>query len=289
MAGKLTKTLLLVAALSLVLVAPASAQAEDLRPCRGIGQVTGIGVSDFSIGTRQGGTYTLTVDEETSFEDRQGNHPSLAEMQVGGWVAGTCERDAEGQLHARRVILLEGEPPRPAMRAAGEITAVDAEASTFSLRSRQGTDLTFCVTERTRFRSLGGAIGGLVDLQVAMRAFVLAVEGNDGCLEAIMVAARAADARPGRPVVNVRAVGRISDVGGGSFALVTRRGESVAFTVDGSTVFRSLDGSVSGLGDLRSGMIAVVGAREQGDGSLLAVWVGVSRAPAESGSGSGPS
>ena len=374
MVGRLSKVLLGIVVLTLVRVAPASAQSEDPRECRGIGQVTAIGSADFSVETRRGGSYTVVVDDQTTFEDRQGNPGSFAELQVGGWVAGSCEREEDGLLHARRVVLLEGEPQRPDVRAAGEITDVNTGAGTFSLHSRQGQDLTFAVngdtlfrsrdgsvtgladlepgmaavvaavrqedgslmalgvgggipedrpdrtrsigeiagvdaaagtftlhslegaglsffvSDRTRFRSRGDDIGGLEDLQVGMRAFVLALpgvqaEGDDGRLEAIAVAAGNPQDRPGNLGVDIRAVGRVTDVGANSFTLATRSGESLTFSVDGSTIFRSRDGRVSGLGDLRSGMVAIVGAKDLGNGGLLAVRIGVGRAPAGEGSG----
>jgi len=369
MVGKLSKVLLGIVALTLALVAPASAQSEDPRECRGIGQATAIGSADFSVETRRGGSYTVVVDDQTTFEDRQGNPGSFADLQVGGWVSGSCERDADGQLHARRVVLLEGEPQRPDVRAAGEITDVNTGAGTFSLHSRQGQDLTFAVngdtlfrsrdgsvtgladlepgmvavvaavqqedgsllalgvgggipedrpdrtrsigeitgvdaaagtftlhslegaglsffvSDRTRFRSRGDDIGGLEDLQVGMRAFVLAIQGDDGRLEAIAVAAGNPQDRPGNPGVDIRTVGRVTDVGASSFTLATRSGESLTISVDGSTIFRSRDGRVSGLGDLRSGMVAIVGAKDLGNGGLLAVRIGVGRTPAGEGSG----
>jgi hypothetical protein len=369
MVGKLSKVLLGIVVLTLALVAPASAQSEDPRECRGIGQVTTTGSADFSVETRRDGSYTVVVDDQTTYEDRQGNPGSFADLQVGGWVAGSCERDADGQLHARRVVLLEGEPQRPDVRAAGEITDVNTGAGTFSLHSRQGQDLTFAVngdtlfrsrdgsvtgladlepgmvavvaavrqedgslmalgvgggipedrpdrtrsigeitgvdaaagtftlhslegaglsffvSDRTRVRSRGDDIGGLEDLQVGMRAFVLAIQGEDGRLEAIAVAAGNPQDRPGNPGVDIRTVGRVTDVGASSFTLATRSGESLTISVDGSTIFRSRDGRVSGLGDLRSGMVAIVGAKDLGNGGLLAVRIGVGRAPAGEGSG----
>ncbi len=369
MVGKLSKVLLGVVVLTLVLVAPASAQSEDPRECRGLGQVTATGSAGFSIETRRGGSYTVVVDDQTTFEDRQGNPGSFVDLRVGGWVAGSCEREADGQLHARRVVLFEGEPQRPDLRAAGEITDVNTGAGTFSLHSLQGQDLTFAVngdtffrsrdgsvtgladlepgmvavvaavrqeggplmalavgggipqdrpdrtrfvgeitgvdvaagtftlhsfqgagpsffvSDRTRFRSRGDDIGGLEDLQVGMRAFVLAIQGDDGGLEAITVAAGNPQDRPGNPGVDIRSVGRVTDVAASSFTLATRSGENLTFSVDGSTSFRSRGGRVSGLGDLRSGMVAIVAGKDLGSGGLLAVGIVVGRAPTGEGSG----
>lgn len=272
MIQRIGKALLAVVVLSLALVAPAAAQGEAPQQCRGVGRVTAIGSSDFSVETRNGGSYTVIVDGQSTFEDRQGNPGSFGDLQVGGWVAGTCERDAEGALHARRVVLLDGEPPRLDVRAAGEITAIDVGGGTFSLRSRQGEDLAFTVTGDTLFRSRDGSITGLGDLEQGMLAVVLATRQEDGSLVAVVVGA-------GRRDEGIRVWGRIAETGDGSFSLITRDGARRTFSVDASTVFRSRAGSVDGLEDLRPGMRALVGAQEMGNGDLRAVWVRAGRAP----------
>ncbi|MEW6568780.1 MAG: DUF5666 domain-containing protein [Chloroflexota bacterium] len=363
MVAKLAKALWVILALSLGLAQPALAEGDSpnggLVDGRGLGQVTAIGASDFTVETRRGTTHTLLVDKKTTFEARDGTPRSFSDLEVGTWVAGSYERLSDGRLLARRVILLGDELPHLDVRAAGEVTAVDAAGGTFglhtrggedltfvvdgdtifrspdgsvsglddlqpgmlaavgardedgalvaivvvagnrperpprqraggeitsvhpgagefSLHTREGADLTFGVSERTRFLSRDGSVNDIHDLHQGMLAVVVYVEREDGTLEALAVGAGNPE---DRPQVDVRAAGRIRAVGSDTFSLETRSGETLTFTVDGSTVFRSRDGSVNGLEDLKEGMLAVVGARELGNGNLRAVWVGVGRAP----------
>ncbi len=365
MVAKLAKALWVILALSLGLAQPALAEGDDpderLVVGRGLGRVTAIGASEFTVETRRGTTHTVLVDERTTFEARDGTPQDFSDLEVGMWVAGSYERLSDGQLVARRVILLGDELPRLDVRAAGEVTAVDAAggrfglhtregkdltfvvdadtvfrspdgsvsglgdlqpgmvaavgardedgalvaivvvagnrperpprqraggeitsvhpgAGRFSLHTREGADLTFSVSERTRYFSRDGSVNDIHDLHQGMRAVVVFVEREDGTLEALAVGAGEPE---DRRQVDVRAAGRIRDVGSGSFSLETRSGETLTFTVDGSTVFRSRDGSLSGLEDLKVGMLAVVRARELGNGNLRAVWVGVGRSPRE--------
>ncbi|MFQ5941951.1 MAG: DUF5666 domain-containing protein [Anaerolineales bacterium] len=77
------------------------------------------------------------------------------------------------------------------------------------------------------------------------------------------------------PEGRVRAVGEISAVvpGQGTFTLMTRRGEELEFQTAENTKFRSPNGSIEDIHDLKVGMKALVVAAEQTDGSLLALMV----------------
>jgi hypothetical protein len=86
---------------------------------------------------------------------------------------------------------------------------------------------------------------------------------------------------PGGGEVDVRVAGRIVSVEGDSLTVLTLAGAEKTFSVDGSTVFRSRDGSVAGIDDLQPGQRAVVAARQVAEGEWMAVWVGVGRPAAE--------
>jgi hypothetical protein len=104
-----------------------------------------------------------------------------------------------------------------------------------------------------------------------MVAAVAAVRGGDGALEARFVAVGERDDLPMRPNVDVRVAGRITSVEGSSFTVETLAGAEKMFSVDGSTVFRSRDGSVEGIEDLQPGMRAIVApGQEPSDGAWLA-------------------
>jgi hypothetical protein len=55
--------------------------------------------------------------------------------------------------------------------------------------------------------------------------------------------------------------------------LKTVLGKDLTFLVDEYTVFRSLDGSLKGLANLKPGMVCFVKASETGDGGLVAILV----------------
>ena len=80
---------------------------------------------------------------------------------------------------------------------------------------------------------------------------------------------------PERPEGRIRAVGEITGVvpGQGTFTILTRKGEELEFQTNDSTKFRSPDGSIEDIHDLKKGMKALVVAAEQDDGTLLAQMV----------------
>lgn len=163
----------------------------------------------------------------------------------------------------------EGDPPPNALFARGEITAVDLAGSTFSLHSLRGEDLTFLVTEETRFASPGGGVDGLEDLHPGLLAAVAAEKQADGGLLARRVGVARKEDR-------LRVAGEITGVvpGQGTFNLKSRDGASYTFHTSERTRFVSRDGSVQDIHDLKKGMLAVVGAVKV-DGEWLALHVAV--------------
>jgi hypothetical protein len=85
-------------------------------------------------------------------------------------------------------------------------------------------------------------------------------------------AAFAQEDAPPRPEGGIRAVGEISSVvpGQGIFTLTTRQGRELDFQTNDDTKFRSPNGAVEGIHDLKKGMKALVVAVEQENGELLA-------------------
>lgn len=267
---------LLVAAVLLGAAQPALAAGEQpplKRPDgRGLGRVIAIGTSVFRVETPRGITRTLLVDERTTFEDRDGTPRSFSDLAIGMWVAGSYERNDQGRLVTRRVILVGEEPSRPDRRAAGEVTAVDPEDGAFSLHTRPGEDLTFSVAPDTVFRSPDGSVSGLSDLAPGMVAAVAARRQGDSLVALAVIAG----VRPDRPA-RQHAAGEITAVrpATGSFSLRTREGADLTFAVMARTRLFSRDNSVDDLRELSAGMRAVVIYVEGADGILKALAVGV--------------
>jgi hypothetical protein len=235
---------------------PAGADArEGLR--RGLGQITAIGEDQFTVQMKSGDEKVIRVDENTRYVKADGSAGSFADLQAGLWVAGRVAPTADGPL-ARLVILLPAgfDPSRSSVAARGEVTAVSA--SSFTLHTLRGEDLTVAVDGNTTY---AGEVHSFSDLQTGMKAAVGAQKLEDGSLLAVMVGVRAELIRHAGTVTTV-------DLAASTFSLETRQGESLTFQVDGSTQFF---GQVSSLADLQPSMQAAVAAKQLEDGSYRTV------------------
>jgi hypothetical protein len=108
-----------------------------------------------------------------------------------------------------------------------------------------------------------------------MRAIVGVQEQEDGSM-----LAKAVRAGTPRQASRQRYAGQIVsvDTAASTFTLKPRRGDQdLVFVVDENTRFRGKDGSVESLDDLEPEMVAVVVAKEQEDGTLLALGVGAAK------------
>lgn len=162
-------------------------------------------------------------------------------------------------------------------RTTGEITGVIPGQETFTVQSREGESITFVTGERTKFRSRDGSVTGIHDLKRGMLTMVGAIKMEDGTNQALVVMVGNPEDRPNV----VSPSGKIVSLGGNSLTIETRSGEQKSFSVDGSTKYKSRDGSVSGFGDLEVGMAAIVVGRDLGNGELLALVVGAGNIPTE--------
>jgi hypothetical protein len=171
------------------------------------------------------------------------------------------------------VVYAQDETIRESKVHIGEIRSVNPEADSFVLRCRNGEDLEFFVTERTNFRSRNGAIGGLEDLSVGMKALVSAVEDRDGHLMSLLVAAGEVGDLP--EMARFRGIFSSINKEEGSFQLEMKDGEVQEFNVGYRTRYRSRDGSIHGLSDIEPGMLGSIVAILREEQTPLALWVGV--------------
>ncbi|MGD2253380.1 MAG: DUF5666 domain-containing protein [Anaerolineales bacterium] len=252
---------------------------EDVRPIvvRATGEITrvSLGENAFTLQTRDGEQLTFQVCDRTRFRSRDGSIHGLEDLEVGMLARVGALKGEDGSLTA--LVVAAGHKPEPPerFRFMGEITQVIPGQETFTLQTREGREISFQVGDRTQYRSRDGSVEDIHDLKKGMVALVVAIEQEDGSWLALLVAA----ANPGQgPSVDVRAAGQIIALGSRSFTLRTRDGRELAISVDGSTAYRSPDGSVQSFDDLQVGMLALVGAKELGNGGLKAVYV-VARNP----------
>jgi len=221
---------------------------------RGLGQVTTIGEDQFTVEKRNGETFTFLVNDETRFFDKDRTELGFEDLAISRWVLVVGPENEAGDRTARLVVMLpEDFDPNNLAGALGRIIAVDQAAQQFSLENRQGEQKTFDVNEDTRF--IGG-LDDLSDLQVDMPALVKALEQTDGSLLAQVVGARRSVKRYTGEITAIDEVAH-------SLTLQLRRGgEEMTFTVDENTRFRGKEGELTGLGDLKVGMVAIVAAQD---------------------------
>lgn len=247
-----------------------------------------LSASTLTIETQDGRALEFKVVERTKFRSRSGEINGLGDIEVGmAALAAGVETEDEGLIALLVAAGNPGDIPQNAFRTTGEITSVIPGQGTFTLKDDDGAEITFGTSDRTRFRSRDGSVSNIHDLKRGMHALVVGVQPEEGNPQALMVAVFNPQDRPGGHA-DVRAAGKITAIGSQSFTIETREGASKTFLVNGSTIFKSRDGSINGLGDLEVGMGAIVGAKETGDGGLLAVWVGAGHLPNRSHEGQRP-
>ncbi len=246
------------------------------RPARHIGQVTAVGDNTFTLKLLDGKTVQIAVDDDTRFRKAGGGEASFADITVGRWVAGAVKPPQEGEegvLHARLVVILpeDFDPARlkNIHRYPGKVTAVDSDSLT--IETRDGQSLTFTVTDKTRFRSRDGAVKSLDDLKPDMFVLVIAKDDN-GQRIALAVFAGKPERR------GERHTGKVTAVGSDSLTIETRDGQSLTFAVTDQTRFRSRDGAVKSLDDLKPDTFVLVIAKDD-DGQRIALAVFAGRPP----------
>ncbi len=246
------------------------------------GEVGGVGGDNFTLRTEDGRSLTINIIERTRFRSRNGEVTKLSDLEPG-MVALVTAVDSEDNGIVALVVaagIPGGDIRDRIFRTTGEITGVVPGQDTFTVQSNEGENITFVTGERTKFRSRDGSVTGIHDLKRGMLTMVGAIKMEDGTNQALVVLAGNPEDRPERPNV-VNASGKIVSLGGNSLTIETRSGEQKSFSVDGSTKYKSRDGSVNSFGDLEVGMIAIVAGRDLGNGELLAVVVGAGKVPAE--------
>ena len=139
---------------------------------RMMGQVTATATDQFSIKTIKGEERSFQVDDETRFFDKDKQELSFDDLQVDRWIIVAKAQKEGDQVIARLVVILaEDFDPSQFSLSAGSLTSIDVAGSQFSLKTRQGEEITFLANEETHFK---GAVAGLGDLQSGMQARVLA-------------------------------------------------------------------------------------------------------------------
>ena len=215
----------------------------------------------FQLKSVKGETLTFFVSDSTRY---LGKVQSMGDLQAG-WKAGVIGRQADGKNQAAAVIALEPKDRPQLSRYRGEVTAVDARMGKFRLETKEGTVLTFFVHEKTRY---GGQLESLEGMEVGWQAGVGALEDEEGRLNAAVVIAGERRERP--DLEKFRGTVTEVDAASGKFRLETPDGDALTFFVGERTRYR---GQLESLDDLQARWKAVVGAAEDEEGALQAVFV----------------
>ena len=261
------------------LLIPAAAFAEGEGPNRpgdGVrvgGEIVRIdtGELSFALMSQRGEEFTIQTDASTKFHGPDGSVQAFGDLQQGmrAHVGGRPQDD--GSLLAHVVVAGAAEDFPEHNRVGGQILSVDLGNESFSLQPRESDPVRFQTGERTQYR--GEGVESLGDLKPGMHAMVVAIPQENGAPLAVLVATGEPQDRPDLK----KFAGEIAGVDPeqGAFSVTTRDGETIRFGTSERTRYRSRDGSVAGIDDLKAGMMAGVGAIQTEDGSLLALFVGV--------------
>jgi hypothetical protein len=276
MVSKIAKAGLFVLLLSTVLVGAAYAEEEIHIPkVRVLGEITAVNLEarTFAINTRQGEDLRFLVIDRTKFRSPDGSINGLSDLETGMKAHVVGARHPEHGLVALMVAAGEPGDLPETFRLKGKVDGVDLRTSTFSVLAESGESQRFKVIDRTQFRSRDGAVKGLQDLEIGMGVNVVAAKTEDGLPIALIVIAGSPQTQPKRFEV----IGEITNVipGQNKFDMQTRSGESLTIMVSDRTKFRSRDGSIEDIHDLKAGMHALVAGVVGEDGSHLALLVAV--------------
>ena len=114
---------------------------------RGLAQVTSIEDDQFTVQKRDGETYTILVDEETVFKNKDQEELGYEDLAVDGWVVVIPKRTETDELLARLVFILpEDFDPTQFAGARGLIASVDLAANQFTLETKDGELFTYNMT-----------------------------------------------------------------------------------------------------------------------------------------------
>jgi hypothetical protein len=276
MLKKISLSLIAALLLSVALVGTVAAQPDAPPYAAGfrtgenravVGQITAIGASSFTMEVR-GKEVTILVASDTVFGNRDGTSATFADLEIGRWVAGTATQNDDGDLVARRVILLpeDFDPVNINLsKMGGEVDKINNGQNTFTITTRDGQTVTIHVDGRTRWL---GSLTELKDLEKGMKVGVAAQEQEDGSLLAKGVTT-GSNQRELK-----RAVGKVTSIGTNSLTIHNRNGD-MTFAVTSDTRFESQSGDVHSLDDLEvgQGVLVIYNAKDSSQ-TALAIVVG---------------
>jgi hypothetical protein len=272
------KSLQVVLLVSLVVFSTATvAQAEEGRPgvdVRVAGVITQLDLpgNTFTLRTAAGGDIHIHVTGATEFRSPDGSIAGIDDLEAGMRALVHGSERAEGTIQATVVTVATGGKLPETARILGVISGISLAVSSFGLETKDGRAFEFTVIDRTRFRSRDGSVSSLADLEAGLGALVVAAETDQKGWVALLVAVGSLDEIREH---GFRVSGEITKVnpGQGTFSLTSSEGQEYAFDIVERTQFRSPDGTVTSIHDLKSGMRALVAGVKTDKGATIALMV----------------
>jgi len=220
----------------MLLTSTATAWAQEPTGREGLrGQVAAIEGNVLLVNTASGGERSVIVGDETRLFLPGVQEPSLEDIEAGQYIGAWGERNEEGDLLARAVLLVPEELARRGRVTQGRVTAIDGLVLTVETLGGERSVIT---EEETRFFVPGVEGPGIDDIQVGDPLLALGRPDEEGNLIARLVAA----VTPGQ-VRRHTIRGVINALEDETIVLLTGRGE-VRVLTDDQTVFR-----IPGVGD----------------------------------------
>jgi hypothetical protein len=144
------------------------------------GEVSTIGEDQFTLITTDNNTFTVEVNDLTSYI---GGLESFADLEVGLDVAVVGHRSGEGSLVARVVATRDDLPI--GIPIGGEVTAVGADSIT--IETPRGQTFSFGVSAETDYLSRENDVESLADIEVSDHVMVLFEQSGEGSLVANLI------------------------------------------------------------------------------------------------------
>ena len=136
-----------------------------------------MGLDSFTVRGPRGAEFEVAVTGSTVYYTNEGAPAAFSDIQVGARVMGAVERDADGNLTARLVIIF---PPRTRYVGGGVIAGVDAEEQSFTMVTLRGRVWEFYVDDATLITGRDGQALTFSDLKQGARTLVHAELRSDG-------------------------------------------------------------------------------------------------------------
>ncbi len=213
--------------------------------------VTAVSGSKVSLATSDGWTRTITVPSDAKIT-KGGEPATIADVSVGDTVRFGQKKNDDGTytITALAIVL---------PRAAGSVTAVDANS--FTIKVRGNTTETINTNSSTKYH-LDNADGSRSDLKVGSVVSVTGEQANTGNMTATSVT-----------IILPRVGGTVDSVSGNTITVLRRDGTKLTVHVGSATTIGVGGVDKATVSDVKAGMVIVVKGTQRTDGSLDATAV----------------